>query len=123
VFESPLGLLALLAIPAIVGLHYFRRRFRPQVVSAVFLWVDDDRTPLSGRKRERLRNSWSLWSELAAALLLALMLAGPRGCEGRSGTHLVVIIDGSPIRRDESREDPGQAAQVLRRPGLEWAGV
>jgi hypothetical protein len=95
VFSSPLGLLALLAIPAIVGLHYYRRRFRPHVVSAVFLWADDDTTPLSGRKRERLRNSWSLWSELAAALLLALLLAGPRGCEGRSGTHLVVVVDGS----------------------------
>jgi Ca-activated chloride channel homolog len=95
VFTHPLGFLALLAIPAIVALHYFRRRFSPQVVSALFLWSDEDRTPLSGRKREKLRNSVSLWSEIAAALCLALVLAGPRGCQGTAGTHLVVVLDGA----------------------------
>ena len=34
----------------------FRRRFQPRVVvSALFLWGDPDPTPMSGRKRERLR--------------------------------------------------------------------
>jgi hypothetical protein len=94
-FANPLGLLALMALPAILGLHVFRRRFRPHVVSAVFLWHARERTPLSGRRRERLRDSPSLWLELAAALALAMALAGPRACGGGEARHLVVVLDAS----------------------------
>ncbi len=94
-FANPLGLLALLAVPAIVALHLFRRRFRPHEVSALFLWGDEDRTPTSGRRRDRLRSSVSLFSECLAALFLALLLAGPRGCASGQGVHLVVVLDGS----------------------------
>jgi hypothetical protein len=95
VFAYPLGLLALLAVPAIVALHFFRRRFQPRVVSALFLWGAPDPTPMSGRKRERLRVSGSLLCEIAAALCAAFFLAGPRGCAGESARHLVVVLDGS----------------------------
>lgn len=94
-FANPLGLLALLAVPAIVALHLFRRRFQPRVVSALFLWTDPDATPLSGRKRDPLRRSLSLALEILAAVCLALALAGPRGCAGESGRHWVVVVDGS----------------------------
>lgn len=94
-FAAPWGLLALLAIPAIVGLHLYRRRFQPRVVSAVFLWLDADRTPLAGRKREKLRSSISLWAECAAAAFFALALAGLRGCGNQPGEHLVAVLDAS----------------------------
>lgn len=94
-FAAPLGLLALLAVPAIVALHFFRRRFRPRTVSALFLWADADRTPLAGRKKEKLRASLSLWSEVAAALCLALAFAGLRGCGDQPGEHLVAVLDAS----------------------------
>lgn len=94
-FAAPLGLLALLAVPAIVALHLFRRRFQPRTVSALFLWIDADRTPLAGRKKERLRGSLSLWSEVAAALCLALAFAGLRGCGDQPGEHVVAVLDAS----------------------------
>ena len=56
-FAYPPGLLALLGVPAVVALHLYRRRFQPQRVSALFLWGLADRTPLSGRTRERLQRS------------------------------------------------------------------
>jgi hypothetical protein len=37
-FATPLGLLALLAIPAIVAIHLFRRRFPVRPVAGLFLW-------------------------------------------------------------------------------------
>lgn len=94
-FAAPLGLLALLAVPAIVALHLFRRRFQPRTVSALFLWADADRTPLAGRKKEKLRASVSLWTEVLAALCLALAFAGLRGCGDQPGEHLVVVLDAS----------------------------
>lgn len=94
-FTNPIGLLALLAIPAILAIHLFRRRFEPRVVSAVFLWRDHEGVPAAGRTRERLHSTASLWMELAAALLLALALAGFRPFEGGSASHVVVLLDGS----------------------------
>jgi len=109
VFQNPLGLLALVAVPAIVALHLFRRRFRPRVVSALFLWADEDRTPISGRKRDRLRATTSLFCEILAAILLALLIAGPRGCAGSTGEHLVVALDGSASM--EARGSDGRSAR------------
>ncbi|MFT5150183.1 MAG: Ca-activated chloride channel family protein, partial [Planctomycetota bacterium] len=94
-FLHPFGLLALLAVPAVVGLHLFRRRFQPRVVSAVFLWDTLDRAAVAGRKREPLHRSASFWCELFAALLLGLAVAGPRGCGVGEAQHLVVVLDAS----------------------------
>lgn len=95
-FANPLGLLALLAVPAVVALHLYRRRFEPRVVSALFLWGADERAPVAGRKREPLRTSLSFWCELLAVLLLALAFSGPRsGCAAGQSEHLVVVLDSS----------------------------
>lgn len=95
VFLHPLGLLALLAVPAVVAIHLFRRRFQRHTVSALFLWEREDRTALAGRKRERLRTTASFWCELFAALLLALAFAGPRACGAGEAGHLVIALDDS----------------------------
>ncbi len=94
-FLHPLGLLALFAVPVVVGLHLFRRRFRPRPVSALFLWTDEDRVALSGRRRERLRTSASFWLEVLAALLFGLTLGGPRACGAGEADHLVCVLDAS----------------------------
>ena len=92
-FAEPLGLLALLAVPAVLALHLFRRRFRPREVSALFLWQPEAPSALAGRRRERVLRSPSLWLELAAALLCALAFAGPTATA--RAEHLVVVLDGS----------------------------
>jgi len=95
-FANPLGLLALFAVPAVVALHLYRRRFEPRLVSALFLWGIDDRAPVAGRKREPLRTSVSFWCELGVALLLGLAFAGPRSsCAAGRSEHLVVVLDSS----------------------------
>jgi hypothetical protein len=116
-FANPIGLFALLAVPAIVALHLFRRRFRPHPVSALFLWGDEDRTPLAGRQREKLRKTGSLFAECLAALCLALALAGPRACDARAGEHLVVVLDGSAsmsARPQSGRSAAERAVEELR---------
>ncbi len=94
-FLHPLGLVALLAVPVVLALHLFRRRFRPHAVSALFLWADAREVPAAGRRREPLYASPSLWCELAVALACALALASPRGCAPSSTLHLVCVLDDS----------------------------
>jgi hypothetical protein len=94
VFANPLGLLALLAVPAVVGLHLYRRRYTPQPVAALFLWAEATDTPAAGRVRQPLVKSPSFWCEFLAALLAALAFAGPRAFDTEL-PHRVVVIDGS----------------------------
>jgi hypothetical protein len=92
-FATPLGLLALLAIPAIVVIHLFRRRFPPRQVSGLFLWQFARQTPESGGRIARLPITTSLLLECLAALALALILAGARLSPVGVSQHLVVLLD------------------------------
>ncbi|MSR62517.1 MAG: VWA domain-containing protein [Planctomycetes bacterium] len=95
-FAHPLALFALLAVPAVLALHLYRRRFERQEVSALFLWQSAEHAAVAGRQREPLRASLSFWCELLAAALLALACAAPRAaCVASPSEHLVVVLDSS----------------------------
>ena len=94
-FATPLGLLALLAIPAIVAIHLFRRRFPVRPVAGLFLWQIVRQTPEGGSKIARLPITTSLILECLAALALALILAGARVSSAGVSPHLVVLLDDS----------------------------
>lgn len=94
-FGAPLGLLALLAVPAVLALHLLRRRRRERRVAALFLFAPDRRPADAGRTLQPLRRSASLLAELAAAVALAGLASGAR-CSGASDPpHLVVVLDDS----------------------------
>ena len=93
IFATPLGLLALLGIPAIVAIHLFRRRFPTRPVAGLFLWQIGRKTPEGGGKIERLPITRSLLLECLAALALALILAGARLSPAGISQHLVVLLD------------------------------
>ena len=77
IFTVPWGLLTLLAIPAIIIIHLFRRRFPPRRVAGLFLWRSVRVVPESGGKRiffgqpvgaeiempagNEMRSGWSTW--------------------------------------------------------------
>ena len=65
-FTAPLGLLALLAIPAIVVIHLFRRRFPPRHVAGLFLWKVVQQTPQGGGRVSKLPVTASLILECLA---------------------------------------------------------
>ena len=92
-FANPWGLLALLAVPAIVVIHLYHRRFPPLRVAGLHLWTSETRQPLAGRTRERLLISTSLILEVLAAILLSLVLAQPRLGSWDQVAHLVVVLD------------------------------
>lgn len=110
-FTTPLGLWALLGVPLVLALHYFRRRFTPREVSALFLWGEVDPVAAAGRRRERLLHTPTLWCELVAALALGLALGGPRACGTRPAEHLVVVLDNSASMAAAA---PGDASSTDR---------
>jgi len=95
IFTTPLGLFALLAIPAIVAIHLFRRRFPPRPVAGLFLWQVGRQTPEGGGRISRLPITASLILECLAALALAMILAGARIRPASVSEHLVVLLDDS----------------------------
>lgn len=95
IFATPLGLLALLAIPAIVAIHLFRRRFPVRPVAGLFLWGVVRQTPEGGGRVTKLPITRSLILECLAALALALILAGARIAPSGVNQHLVVLLDDS----------------------------
>lgn len=94
-FANLWGLAALLAVPLIVVIHMYQRRFPPLVVAGAHLWSSEVRQSLAGRRRENPPVSASLLLELLAALVLALLLADPHAGAAARSTHLVAVIDNS----------------------------
>jgi hypothetical protein len=94
-FANPWGLFALLALPAIIVIHLYHRRFPPLVVAGLHLWTSETRQTIAGRRREKLPVSASLLLELVAAMLLATVLSEPHYAGLSDAVHLVAILDNS----------------------------
>ena len=114
IFTSPLGLLALLAIPAIVAIHLFRRRFPPRPVAGLFLWQAVQQTPQGGGRISKLPVTASLILECLAALALALILSGARLNPASVNEHLIFLLDDSASMAAVNAQEPEPARS--RRP-------
>ena len=93
-FANPLGLLWLLAVPAVVLLHLFRRQLVERRIAALFLFPGERLVAQAGRTRTRLLHTPSLWLECLAAIALALWLAG-LSFGGAAARHVVFVLDDS----------------------------
>lgn len=91
----PLGLLALLAAPAVIAAYFLRRKQPPRRVSALFLWRTPDQRAEAGPRFERFSREASLALELLAVCCAALFLADVRCGETAQRAHLVIVVDGS----------------------------
>jgi len=114
IFATPLGLLALLAIPAIVAIHLFRRRFPERSVAGLFLWGPIRQTPEGGGRITKLPITRSLILECLAALALALILAGARISPAGVSQHLVVLLDDSASMAAGAAGDSARDRAVRR---------
>lgn len=104
-FANPWGLVGLAALPAIVALHLYRRRFPPLNVAGLHLWRSETEENLAGRRREQLPVSASLLLELLAALLFSLVLGEPRFGDFDKALHLVAVLDNSASMQGRPPEE------------------
>lgn len=95
-FGNPWGLLALAAVVPLVAAYFLRRRQKPVVVSALFLWRTPRDRAEAGPRFERFTRELSLLLELLAVLAAALYLADVRfPWEQAHRRHVVLVVDGS----------------------------
>jgi hypothetical protein len=113
-FASPLGLLALLGIPVVLFLHLFRRRLPEVPVAGLFLWAASAERAAEGRRRTKLLSHPSLWLELLAVVLLALLLSGVRLGVGGERVHFVVVLDGTASMSAVGQDRSQSAADLAR---------
>jgi len=94
-FAYPLGLIALVSVPVVVALYLFQLRGKEKKVSCLFLWQTTAATERAG---EKIRRPWitvSLLLELAACVILSLLLAGASCVKRRSLRTETFVLDGS----------------------------
>ncbi|NTX11718.1 BatA domain-containing protein [Myxococcus sp. CA056] len=94
-FGFPWGLLALGALVPLVAAYFLRRRQKPVVVSALFLWRTPRPRAEAGPRWERFTREASLLLEALAVIAAALYLADVRLGEAARTKHLVLVVDGS----------------------------
>jgi hypothetical protein len=90
---NPLGLLALLGIPAVLAIHFLQRKSIEIQVSTLFLLERTQRDAASGRRLERIMPSVPLWMQLLAILILAWFLAEPRFQRSGSVQRVAIVLD------------------------------
>jgi hypothetical protein len=113
VFTNPWGLLALLSIPAILGLHFFRSHRQTRVIGGLHLWrFAAIRQPI-GSRWTRLQRSLSLLLQLLAALLLSLLIAGLEFPREQRAPHYTIILDDSVSMSARHAGGPMERAQRL----------
>jgi hypothetical protein len=124
-FAAPLGLLALLAIPAIIAIHLLRRRFPVRPIAGLFLWQAAHDVPDGGRRVDKLPWTTSLLLECLAALALALIISAATLAPSASSEHVVVLLDDSvsmtardvrnvPLQADQEGGETPRARAVAR---------
>src|SRR5437762_13110157 len=84
IFANPAGLWVLLALPAILAIHFLQQRARTARTSTWFLIEKLAPDSARGRTWDRLRSSRTLWLQLASVLLAAWVLAEPRWVRAES---------------------------------------
>ncbi len=104
---NPLGLLALLAIPIVIAIHFLQRRAQILPVSTLFLLQKTQKESASGRKFDRLMNSIPLWLQLLIVILITWLLAQPRYVKSNSTQRIAIVLDSSAsmsVFRDEVKD-------------------
>lgn len=92
---NPIGLLGLLAVPAIMAVYFLQQQSRRARISTLFLLERVAPASARGRRFERLRSSPDLWLALLAALAAAWCLAKPQWLRSDSVARVVLVLDSS----------------------------
>ncbi|MDR0392004.1 MAG: VWA domain-containing protein, partial [Planctomycetaceae bacterium] len=92
---APWALLALIGVPIVFGIYFFRTRSRRVEVSTLFLWVDRSQAKQGGRQIKRAQLPFLIILELIVIILLALAAARPMIHLESAGSPTVIILDTS----------------------------
>ncbi len=110
---NPLGLLALIAIPLVIAIHFLQRRAQVIPSSTLFLLEKTQKESASGRKFDRLMNSIPLWLQLLIALLITWLLVQPRFAKSNSTQRIAIVLDSSASMSVFAHETKAKLKEIL----------
>jgi hypothetical protein len=87
--------LALLSIPAILGLHFFRSQRQTRVIGGLHLWQFAATRQPVGSRWTRLQQSLSLLFQVLTATLVSLLIAGLDLPHQETTAHYTIVLDDS----------------------------
>ncbi len=116
ILGNPHGLWALLAIPALLAIHFLQPRSRRVTATTLFLLEHLPPLATTGRAWRWLRSTWALWLQLLAMLLVTWLLAEPRWQRPDSVQTIAVVLDASASMRAFRHE----AVDALRQRAPVW---
>ncbi|MGJ8655048.1 MAG: BatA domain-containing protein [Akkermansiaceae bacterium] len=110
---NPLGLLALIAIPIVIAIHFLQRRAQVIPSSTLFLLEKTQKESASGRKFDRLMNSIPLWLQLLIVLLITWLLVQPRFLKSNSTQRIAIVLDSSASMSVFTTETKAKLKEIL----------
>ena len=110
---NPLGLLALIAIPIVMAIHFLQRRAQVVPSSTLFLLEKTQKESASGRKFDRLMNSIPLWLQLLIVLLITWLLVQPRFVKSNSTQRIAIVLDSSASMSVFTEETKAKLKEIL----------
>ncbi|MEM7263207.1 MAG: BatA domain-containing protein [Planctomycetota bacterium] len=94
-FTAPLALAGLASVPILIGIYWFRNRYRKQTVSSLMFWLEHQSPKEGGIRLEKLQTPLLFFLELLALICLALAAATPFLESDQSGGPILVVLDDS----------------------------
>lgn len=110
---NPLGLLALIAIPIVIAIHFLQRRAQVIPSSTLFLLEKTQKESASGRKFDTLMNSIPLWLQLLIVLLITWLLVQPRFVKSNSTQRIAIVLDSSASMSVFTEETKAKLKEIL----------
>ncbi|MDR2642660.1 MAG: BatA domain-containing protein [Planctomycetaceae bacterium] len=92
---TPWALLAIVGVPIILGIYFFRTRSRRVEVSTLFLWIDRGQAKQGGRQIKRVQLPLLIILELIMIVLLSIAAAKPMFRVELASRPTAVILDNS----------------------------
>lgn len=92
-FASPLGFLALLAVPVIVLMYLLKQKYEEKEIPSLYLWKKAFPETKSAQPWQKLRKNLLMLLQIAAAALLAVSLAEPYLMGKTQVTDYVLALD------------------------------
>lgn len=77
ILHSPWGLMALLAVPVIIILYLLKQKHEDYIISSVYLWQNALQDIEANAPWQKLKKNILMFLQIAAVILLALLLAEP----------------------------------------------
>jgi len=94
-FQNPWGLLALLAVPALIALYILKQKHKEIKVPGLLLWKKTQAMMEASTPWQKLRRNLLFFLQLLAVIALALAIANPAINAAGAFDDICVIIDAS----------------------------